>query len=185
MTYSKPCIGLLEYNSIGRGIHASDQILKKAEVKILFAKPVCPGKYTVLFTGEVEEVRSSLRIGYEVAETSVVDDLFIPHVESDVIAALNCATDVTELNAVGVIETFSCASGVIAADIAAKTASVRLIEIRLAMGIGGKSYLTMTGEVSDVRSAVNAGAKDAQERGLLASQIVIPSPHPDMKSILL
>ncbi|MBU0753993.1 MAG: BMC domain-containing protein, partial [Planctomycetes bacterium] len=71
------------------------------------------------------------------------------------------------------------------ADIAAKTAQVELIEIRLAMGIGGKSFVTFTGEVSDVHAAVTAGARDPEARGLLASKIVIPKPHPDMLSILL
>ena len=181
----KPCIGLLEYNSIGWGINAADQILKKAQVKIIFAKPVCPGKYTILFSGEVEEVKSSLRVGYESAETSVVDEVFIPNVEPTVFSALNCASQVEQLDAVGVIETFTVASTVIAADIASKTATIQLIEIRLAMGIGGKSFVTFTGEVSDVRSAVTAAARDAADRGLLASKIVIPSPHPEMLSILL
>lgn len=185
MANSRPCIGLLEYNSIGHGINATDQILKKARVRVIFAKPVCPGKYTVLFTGDVEEVKSSLRIGYEIAETSIVDELFIPNVVPSVLSALNCACDVSLLDAVGVIETFSCASGIIAADIAAKTARVELIEIRLAMGIGGKSFVTFTGEVSDVNAAVMAGARDPESRGLLASKIVIPQPHPDMHSILL
>jgi microcompartment protein CcmL/EutN len=185
MSSTQPCIGLLEFNSIGHGINATDQVLKKSLVKVLFAKPVCPGKYTVLFSGEVEEVKSSLRIGHECAETSVVDELFIPNAEASIFSALNCATEVSLLEAVGVIETFSVASTIVAADIASKTATVRLIEIRLAMGIGGKSFVTFTGEVSDVRSAVNEGAKDAAGRGLLASKIVIPNPHPDMLSVLL
>ena len=63
-------------------------------------------------------------------------------------------------------------------------ASIELIEIRLAMGIGGKSFVTFTGEVSDVRSAVREASKDSAERGLLASKIVIPSPHPNMLSVL-
>lgn len=185
MSITRPCIGLLEFNSIGRGINATDQILKKAAVEVIFAKPVCPGKYVVLFTGEVEEVKSSLRIGFETEKTSIVDDLFIPNVEPTVFAALNCASDVRKLDAVGVIETFSVASTIVAADIASKTASIVLIEIRLAMGIGGKSYVTFTGEVSDVRSAVRRASKDSSERGLLASRIVIPNPHPNMLSVLL
>ncbi|WP_319001666.1 BMC domain-containing protein [Clostridium estertheticum] len=35
----------------------------------------------------------------------------------------------------------------VAADAAAKAAQVKLIEIRLGMGIGGKSYITLTGDV--------------------------------------
>ena len=46
-------IGFLELNSIAKGVEAADYILKAAEVELLFAKPVCPGKYNVLFCGEV------------------------------------------------------------------------------------------------------------------------------------
>ena len=42
------------------------------------------------------------------------------------------------------------------------------------------SLFTLTGEVSDVRSSVAAGARLAQERGLLARDVVIPRPHPEL-----
>jgi len=180
-----PCIGLLEYNSIGKGINATDQILKQAEVEVLFAKPVCPGKFTVLFSGDVEAVKSSIHAGVKIAEDSLVDELFIPNIEPTIFSAINCAAEVKELDALGVIETFSVASTIVAADIAAKKGQVTLIDIRLAMGIGGKSYVTLTGEVSQVEAAITAGAMDASEKGLLASKIVIPNPHPDMLSFVL
>lgn len=184
MRITKPCIGLLEFNSIGWGIDATDQILKKAEVEVFFAKPVCPGKYVVLFSGDVEAVKSSLVEGRKRAESNLVDELFIPNVEPTVFSALNCVTDVEKLDAVGVIETFSVASTIIAADIASKTSVVTLIEIRLAMGIGGKSFVTFTGEVSQVEAAVAKASKAPADEGLLASRIVIPRPHPDMLSFL-
>ena len=185
MRITKPCIGLLEFNSIGVGIEATDRILKRAGVKIFFAKPVCPGKYVTLFSGEVDEVSSSLRAGHETGEDHLVDELFIPNVDPQLFAAINCATRVDDLEALGIIETFSVATTILAADAAVKRGAVRLIEIRLAMGIGGKSFVTFTGEVSQVRAAVDAGAEDPSERGLLASRIVIPRPHPEMLSILL
>ncbi|MEG2315070.1 MAG: BMC domain-containing protein, partial [Clostridia bacterium] len=39
-------LGLLETNSIARGVEAGDAMLKAAEVKLVKAGPVCPGKYT-------------------------------------------------------------------------------------------------------------------------------------------
>ncbi|MEI3338652.1 MAG: BMC domain-containing protein [Eubacterium sp.] len=46
-------IGMVEYNSIARGIYASDQMVKVAEVEIVSANTVCPGKYiSRLFTGK-------------------------------------------------------------------------------------------------------------------------------------
>ncbi len=53
---------------------------------------------------------------------------------------------------------FSVASLTEAADAAVKTARVSLIEIRLAMALGGKAFATLTGDVAAVRSAVDSGA---------------------------
>jgi microcompartment protein CcmL/EutN len=72
------------------------------------------------------------------------------------------------------------ASTIASADAALKTATIDLVDIRLANGLGGKSFYVLTGEVSDVKSSVAAGAKVAQERGLLAREVVIPSPHREL-----
>ena len=68
-----------------------------------------------------------------------------------------------QIDAIGVVETTTVASAVLAADLALKTASVDLLDLRIANGLDGKSFFTITGEVSDVRSAVAAGARQAQE----------------------
>jgi len=71
-----------------------------------------------------------------------------------------------------------------AADQALKCATVDLLELRIANGLGGKSYVSMTGEVSDVRSSVAAAAGGAQEAGQLVRQVVIPRPHADLVRFL-
>ena len=45
-------IGFLELNSIAKGVEAADIVLKTAAVQLVFARPGCPGKYNILFTGE-------------------------------------------------------------------------------------------------------------------------------------
>jgi len=85
----------------------------------------------------------------------------------------------------GIIECFSVASLIVAADTAAKAAGVELIEVRTAMGIGGKSFVTMTGDVSSVKAAVEAGVATLSEKGMLVEMAIIPSPHPHLKSSLL
>ena len=72
------------------------------------------------------------------------------------------------------------ASSILAADLALKAATVDLIDLPIANGLGGKSFFTVTGEVSDVRSSVAAGARAAEERGLLTREVVIPKPHADL-----
>ena len=63
-----------------------------------------------------------------------------------------------------------------AADAAAKAARVTLFRIHVAMALGGKGLLLMTGTVADVRAGVEAAAEQARKRGLLVSEVVIPRP---------
>ncbi len=177
-----PCIGLLELCSVARGVEVADAVLWEAEVELLFAAPVQPGKYVLLFTGSVQDVASGLRRGAEQAGSDLIDQLHIPQVHEQVEVALRRRGGQINgaLDAVGVIETTTVAASIVAADLALKTATVDLLELRIANGLGGKSFLTLTGEVSDVRSSVAAGARAAQEAGCLARDVVIPRPHPDL-----
>jgi microcompartment protein CcmL/EutN len=177
-----PCIGLLELSSIARGVEVADAILWEADIEMLFASPVQPGKYVMLFTGSVQDVAAALRRGAEIAGSDLVDRLHIQQVHAQVEAGLrrNGGQINGALDAVGVVETTTVASSILAADAALKTATVDLLDLRIANGLGGKSFFTLTGEVSDVRSSVQAGAKLAEESGTLARQVVIPRPHPDL-----
>lgn len=175
-------IGMLELSSVARGVEVADSVLWSARVEMLFASPVQPGKYVMLFTGSVQDVRSAARDGAETAGPDLVDSLVIPQLHEQVLPILrrNGGRIHGELDAVGVIETTTVASSIVACDTALKTASVDLIDLRIANGLGGKSFFTLTGEVSDVRSAVQAGARTAAERGLLARDVVIARPHPEL-----
>ena len=67
-----------------------------------------------------------------------------------------------------------------AADAAAKPAAVELLEIRLAMALGGKAFCTMTGEVASVQTAVGAGRQVIADAGMLVNAVVISRPHRDV-----
>lgn len=177
-------IGLVEINSIAKGIEAADAMLKAAQVDLIEAKPVCPGKYIVLICGDVAAVKSSVEAGKNIAGGSVLDDFILPNVHPQVLTAISATTPITEIKALGIIETFSIASLIVAADTAAKTGQVDLIEIRIGLGIGGKSFVTLTGDVSSVESSVDAGVVLASERGMLVQKVVIPSPHYNLKQCL-
>lgn len=177
-----PCIGLLELSSVARGVEVADAVLWQAQIELLFASPVQPGKYLLLFTGSVQDVGSALRHGAEVAGADLVDELHIQQVHEQVEAALRRRGGHIDgkLDAIGVVETATVAAAVIAADLALKTATVDLFDLRIANGLDGKSFLSVTGPVSDVRSAVTAAAKSAESRGKLLRSVVIARPHPEL-----
>jgi len=173
----REAIGLVETVSIAVGVMIADEMAKTADVEILEATAICPGKYMVLIAGDVSSVESSLERGIAVGGDVVVDTLFIPHVHPQVFPAILAATTVDTLGATAVVETLTVASSILAADAAAKTAGVRLIEIRLAKGLGGKAFFIMTGEIFEIEAAHEAALRVAKDGGNLVRSVVIPRPH--------
>ena len=178
-------IGVVEVQSIPLGVLAGDQMVKTADVNLVTAQTVCAGKYIVVVSGEVAAVKSAVAAGIENAAQSLVDSLIIPNVDERVIMAMSGACPLEQVQAVGVVETFSLASAISVADISVKAADVELIEVRLGRGMGGKSFVITTGEVAAVEAAVNASLKGEEGKGLISSYVVIPSPHMDMLRALL
>lgn len=173
-------LGLIEFKSVAKGVFATDAIAKKAPVKIITSNPICPGKYMVLFSGAVADVDESLKAGLAAGGDMIIHHLFIPNLHEAIIPAMNGATDIHEFKSIAIIETFSVASCIIAADMAAKTAPIELVEIRLANGLGGKAYFVMTGELPDLEAATAVAKKQVQSEGLLAGAELIAAPHKDL-----
>lgn len=84
--------------------------------------------------------------------------------------------------AIGVVEFYSIASAIKAADAAAKAAQVTLIEVRTGYAVGGKGYFTLTGDVGAVRAAVAAAEKQSE---LYIGSTVIPRPSKQVLESLL
>lgn len=178
-------IGLIELNSIARGVETADVMLKAGAVEMVFAKPVCPGKFLALVHGDVGAVNAAMSAGLEKGAVNVVNHLTIPRAHPSLIPAINAVVSIEKVEALGVVEYFDIASAITGADLAAKTGNVKLMEVRLGFGIGGKSFFTLCGDVSDVRSAVAAGLSDTEYRGAVVQSCVIPSPSPELFRELL
>jgi len=173
-------IGGVELSSIARGFEAADAMLKTSDVKLLLSRSVCPGKYIILISGEVGAVNSAVEAGANKAAHALVDSFVIANIHPEVFPAIEGTVVVEELEALGVIESFSVSALIEAADAAVKAGSVKLIEIRLAMALGGKAFVTMTGSVAAAETAVAAGAAVAAKKGLLVEKVVIPQPRKEL-----
>ncbi len=183
----QPAIGLIEVNSIARGIETVDIMCKTATIELVDAYPICPGKYVILITGLLADVQSALNKGIEVASDHLIDHLLIPNISNKIVPAILGTSKIREnIVAIGSIETFTVASCILASDAAAKKSDIDLIEIRLAKGLGGKSYVTLgSDDVGAVRSAVQAGSEIAKRQGALVQITVIPQIHKDVLKTLL
>jgi microcompartment protein CcmL/EutN len=179
---SHEAIGLVELSSIGIGYETQDAMLKAADVELLVARTICSGKFLIVVAGEVSSVQSSVREGVEKARGVLIEHLVIPHVHKDIFPAIAGAVALEEedMGALGILETFSVASVIEAADAAAKTSDAKLFRLHLAMAVGGKGFLLLTGDLSSVKASVEVATETAAERGMVVSKVVIPSPRKEL-----
>ena len=175
-----PAVALIEFKSIARGITATDTMVKKAPVTILEATPISPGKYMTLISGNVADVQEALQAGLAKAGDLLVNHLFLPQIHESIIPALAGQIQAGKIQSLGILETFSVASCVVAADIAAKTSGAQLVKIRLANGLGGKAYFVISGLLSDVEASIESAAAHVRKEGLLTAVEIIQNPHPDL-----
>ncbi len=173
-------IGLIELSSVASGFEVADTMLKAGNVRLLLSRSICSGKYMVLIGGETAAVEAAVQAGAEAANGCLIDSFTIANVHPDVFVALGRTQPVEPNGALGVLESFNVATLIQAADASAKAAAVQLLEVRLAMALGGKAFCTMTGDVGSVQAAVAAGRAVIAEAGVLVNAIVISRPHPDV-----
>ena len=166
-------IGMIEFKTVATGITAADAMVKTSEVELVEAQAVCPGKYIAIVSGDLSAVKAAV----DAACTQYETQLGNPH--ESIFPAIYGATHVEDISALGIIETYDVAAIIEAADAAAKTAIVELIELRIAKGMCGKSYMLLTGEVSAVSAAIDRAKTVVGPKGMYLDSSVIA--HPDKK----
>lgn len=181
---SDAAIALLEVASIAVGIYLCDVIVKQAPVHLLSTEAVSPGKFLLMFGGDVAATEESYRVALREGADEVIDTFFLPHLHAEILPALAGQVPEHSIDAVGIYEVRTVASGIVAADAALKTAEVHLLSFRLAKGIGGKAYFTFTGSHADVEAALEAADQHAEAAGTRVRGLVIPNPHEDFLSML-
>ena len=173
-------IAVIELKSIARGIEAADAALKSAGVRLVSSHASCPGKYEIILTGVISDVTAATEVVRNRFDDRMIDSCVIGRVDPQVITALFGTQVSDKRGSLGIIEAYSAASTIKAADIAVKTAKVSVHELRLSRGMGGKGMVLIVGDVGDVTAAVEAGSKHAQEQGLFCNSAVIPAPHKEL-----
>ena len=96
-------IAMIELNSIAKGVHAGDEMLKSSDVELVMAQPICAGKYMVLVSGDVDSVERAWEVGKETAEEFLVDDFVIPNVHASIFPALTATTRIHDIDSLAVI----------------------------------------------------------------------------------
>ena len=175
-------IGIIELSSVANGFEVLDTMLKAANVQLLTARTICSGKYMITVAGSVSAVEAAFEAGKKVAAGFLIDTYFITNISKEIFAAINGASVIPDKynKALGIIETFSATTIVGAADAALKAADVFIFKVHLAMALGGKGFALICGDVMSVRTAVEAGAQEIRDTGMLINKVVIPNASPEL-----
>ncbi len=169
-------IAMVEFMTVASGVSAADTMVKTSEIELMEATVVCPGKYIILICGDLSAVNAAVESAKKKHGERLIDSYVLGNPHESIFPAIYGATEIDNPKALGIVETYSAASIIAAADFAAKTAEVQLIEIRIARGMCGKSYMFITGDVAAVTASVERAKQSAADGGMLLDTSVIPNP---------
>ena len=170
-------IGMIEFKTVSAGVTAADVMVKTAAVELIEAQVVCPGKYIALITGDLSAVDAAVAAAKNSASEQLIDSFVLGNPHQGIFPAIYGTTHIEHISALGILETYDAASIIVAADVAAKTAEVELIELRVAKGMCGKSYLYLCGEVSAVDAAIARARESVAGSAMYLDSSVIAHPE--------
>jgi len=184
-------MGIIELASIYKGYEVQDAILKSARVEKMIARTICSGKFLIVIKGTVSDVEAALELANQIGGFAIVNSTNIPNVDERVFPAIAGCTVLERtridqpIDALLVIETFSVVSAIRAADYAAKEAELDVLSIHVAMAIGGKGIVVLTGGITALEAAVKPAIEYCKEDGMLAGYALIRHPHEDVLKELI
>lgn len=178
-------LGGLELDSVAAGFVALDAMAKKAPLRILEVRTVCPGKYLILVTGSEASVEAAIDAGARAHPECLIESLYLPNAHPDLWSSLRRDAPGSATDAIGILEAFSLLAAIDAADSAAKAARVNLLHIRWGDEMGGKASAKLVGPIAEIEAAVAAGKERLSERGRLCRVTIIPRPDVTVAGYIL
>ena len=182
---NRNAVGIIELASIYKGFAVQDAVLKSANVEKLIARTICSGKYFMVVRGNVADVETAISVAKEVGGFSVVNLTTIPNIDPRVFPAIAGSTTIQinpnkKIGAILIIETFSVVSAIKAADYAVKEANLDIIRVHVAMAVGGKGFVVITGNIDALEAAVKPALEYIKQDGMLAGYVIIKNPHEEV-----
>lgn len=176
-------IGVLELRSISKGYELADKILKQSSVEMYVLRPICPGKFLIIVSGEAEDINEAMSKAMNEAKGFLVDKFVLHGVHEEILLGLKNRYPRKETHAVGIFEASNVSAGIFSLNKALKEASISLKRMTLGMGIGGKFVAIITGTVSDVEQGMKVAISSIDKKRIV-HYTVIPSPSDLMKKYL-
>jgi len=156
---------MLDIGDVPPALVALDALAKEALVEVIARGTIQPGRFAILFAGEVEPVERSFYKGQSLSRASLRDSVLLPHAEERLVPAIAEAALRWPApgDTLGVIQLGFPPTLLRAVDAALKGALVELIQLRLGDGLGGRGIALLWGETHDVEAALELAEAAAFE----------------------
>ena len=177
-------LALLEFETIGGGVLASDRMVKRSPIALLRCGTIHPGRFLILVGGSVSSTEEAFTVGVELGETerTLRDSVFLGDVHPTLHdAVLGTRQDLTG-DALAVIETRSSPALLAAVDAAVKSTPVVLAEVRLGDDLGGHALALMSGDLTDAETALGVCTDRAGDQ--LLTRTLLPWLDPNVRQLL-
>jgi len=178
-----PAISILELDSVAAGIATADAMVKRAPIAVLKAGTVHPGHYLILVAGSVAAVEEAHEAGKQRAGSWLSDQILLPDVHPQVIAAALGDRRGLSAEALAIVECRGVPSLLRAADAAVKATEISIARIRLADALGGRASELIDGLLADVEAADELCREIIPQQFLLQTT-VIPRLDTTLQSLL-
>ena len=176
ITKKESNLAVVEFKSISTGIFTTDAMLKAANVNLVMATTLCPGKYLSVVEGETSAVENSLKIADEIGGRHVYSSEVINAISSKVIDAISGKLLNTAGGAIAIIESMQMAALISSADGLVDSVQIDFVDFRLARGCGVNSFYIFSGELSSVKEGAGEASRFLKDRGALLAFRVISGP---------
>ena len=177
-------MALLEFDTVAAGILASDAMVKRAPIALLRCGTIHPGRFLILVGGSVASTEEAYVVGVRLgeAECMLSGSVFLGDVHPMLHDAVLGTRRELQGDALVVVETHSSPALLSAVDAAVKSTPVVLCEVRLGDDLGGHALALMSGDLTDVETALGICADRAGDQ--LLAWTLMPRLDPDLRSLL-
>lgn len=177
-------LALLEFENVAAGILASDVMVKRAPIALLRCGTIHPGRFLILVGGSVASTEEAYGVGVRLGETdgTLSGSVFLGDVHPALHDAVLGMRQAMQGDALVVIETRSSPALLAAVDAAVKSTPVALSEVRLGDDLGGHALALMSGDLTDVETALGICADRAGDQ--LLARTLMPRLDTDLRSLL-
>jgi len=177
-------LALLEFETVAAGIQASDIMVKRAPIALLRCGTIHPGRFLILVGGSVASTEEAYLVGVQLgeAERTLSGNVFLGDVHPTLHDAVLGTRQALQGDALVVVETRSSPALLAAVDAAVKSTPVILAELRLGDDLGGHALALMSGDLTDVETALGICADRAGDQ--LLARTLMPRLDSDLRSLL-